>query len=253
MAVMVGSARVDERGKYSRGQRGDQTKKEVSTQEWYLHKKGWYVIRANEAKVRKKIAEAMSAACANNNIGYSQSDRYSLINFVKTCKYNPAKCTAKVNTDCSALVRVCVCYAGIIIGDCNTSNIADVLVKTGKFKKLTDSRYTNSSDYLLAGDILVTKTKGHVVVVLNDGKLANQKLTKPKVAPMDNVKYGAKNNNVKLLQSDLNYTIGADIKVDGVFGDATKKALISFQKKNKLTESGKYDKATYNKMAALLK
>lgn len=251
--VIVGSARIDERNKISGGQRGDQTKKEVATQNWYLHKKGWVVLRAKNEKDRKAIAAAMKAACANDNIGYSQSDRYSLYNAVKTLNYDPAKCKVKVNTDCSALVRVCVCHAGIIIGDCNTSNIAAVLMKTGKFDKLTDSRYTTSSNYLLAGDILVTKTQGHVVVVLTNGSGSNVKLTKPKAASTENVKFGAKNNNVKLLQTDLNYLLGISIDVDGVFGNQTKNALEKFQNKYKIKVTGTYTKETYNKIVSLLK
>ncbi len=46
MSVMLGSARIDENGKASGGQAGDQTGKEVSTQKWYLHTKGWRVLRA---------------------------------------------------------------------------------------------------------------------------------------------------------------------------------------------------------------
>ena len=40
MAVKIGSARIDERGKISGGAAGNQTGKELSTQNWYLHSKG---------------------------------------------------------------------------------------------------------------------------------------------------------------------------------------------------------------------
>ena len=46
--VYIGSARIDERGKASGGQAGDQTGKEVSTQNWYLHSKGWVVLRPKD-------------------------------------------------------------------------------------------------------------------------------------------------------------------------------------------------------------
>ena len=65
MAVLIGSARSDERGKITGGKVGDQTGKEVSTQNWYLHKKGWVVIRANDPAVREKIAKSMEMICAN--------------------------------------------------------------------------------------------------------------------------------------------------------------------------------------------
>ena len=111
MSVKIGSARIDERGTISGGAAGDNTGNEVSYQNWYKHSKGWVVIRAKDAKVRKRIADAMRAACSNNNIGYDQSNRSGLYNAVKNLGYNPAKCTVLTETDCSALVRVCSCYA----------------------------------------------------------------------------------------------------------------------------------------------
>jgi len=182
MAVLVGSARADERGKITGGSAGDQTTKEVSTQNWYLHKKGWVVIRPKEKTQALKIAEAMKAACANNNIGYNQARRYTLYNAIKNKGFNPAACDTKVETDCSALVRVCCNYAGIKVGDFNTSSERAVLSKTGAFVILTDKKYTTSSDYLEAGDILVTATKGHTVVVLNNGPKAQSKDPEPKAA-----------------------------------------------------------------------
>ena len=43
---------------------------------------------------------------------------------------------------------------------------------TGKFDILKDDKYCKKPDYLLRGDILVTRTKGHTVVVLDDGAKA---------------------------------------------------------------------------------
>ena len=89
--VYIGSARIDERGKASGGQAGDQTGKEVSTQNWYLHSKGWVVLRPKDGAKAKKIAEAMQAACDNANIGYDQYNNQSLWNLVKDKGYDPAK------------------------------------------------------------------------------------------------------------------------------------------------------------------
>ena len=72
MAVIIGSARGDERGKAHGGKAGDQTGRELSTQNWYLHKKGWVVLRPNSPEAAKRVANAMRAACANRNIGYDQ-------------------------------------------------------------------------------------------------------------------------------------------------------------------------------------
>lgn len=56
MAVKIGSARIDENCKAHGGQAGDQTGKEVSTQNWYLNSKGWRVFRAKNPAVAEKIA-----------------------------------------------------------------------------------------------------------------------------------------------------------------------------------------------------
>ena len=169
MAVRVGSARIDERGKATGGKAGDQTKGEVSTQAWYKHSKGWVVLRAKDDVVRSKIAEAMEAACANNHIGYDQSQRNTLYTAAQGKGFDPSKVTTDVETDCSALVRVCLAYAGIQVADFSTATEKSIIEKTGKFEVITAAGTCNSSTNLKRGDILVTKTKGHTVVVLDNG------------------------------------------------------------------------------------
>ena len=65
MSVKIGSARIDENGKAHGGAAGDQTGKEVSTQSWYAHTKGWVLLRAKSAEARERIARCMQAACDN--------------------------------------------------------------------------------------------------------------------------------------------------------------------------------------------
>lgn len=169
MAVLIGSARSS----YGNTSPGDQNGgKEVSTEKYYVHSKGWYVLRAKDPDKREKIAVAMERACANNDIGYDQSTRLTLFNDVKAAGFDPARTTKKVNTDCSALVRVCVHYAGIEVDNFITSNEVSKLMATGEFDKFSDDEHCKSSDHLLRGDILDTRTKGHTVVVLSDGAKA---------------------------------------------------------------------------------
>ena len=169
MSVRIGSARINENGTTTGGKAGDQTGGEVSAQNYYVHRKGWYVIRPKDAQVAEKIAKAMEYACANDHIGYCQSHRDSLRKAAAKYDYNPAKVTTDVETDCSALVRVCCLYAGISVGDFNTSSELEVLKKTGQFDVLTEDKYCTASTYLKRGDILVTRAKGHTVVVLSSG------------------------------------------------------------------------------------
>lgn len=169
MNVRVGSARSDENGGVKNGIAGDQTTFEVSTQDWYLHSKGWVIIRAKDAAVREKIAYAMERACANQNIGYDQAQRSTAFNWCKKANnYDPGVINTPVEVDCSALVRLCCWYAGIQVGSFTTSNEVAVLGATGQFEIIKDER-TKDVIAQLRGDILVTATKGHTVVVLDDG------------------------------------------------------------------------------------
>ena len=228
MAVKIGSARGDERGKATGGKAGDQNGgREVSTQNWYKHSKGWVVLRPVDCEAAEKIAECMEKACANNNIGYDQWQRNSLYNAVKEFDFDCSKVTKKVETDCSALIRVCCAYAGIMLNDFNTSTLVNHLMSSGKFKKFTDSKYTNSSDFLKRGDILCTKIKGHVVAVLSNGS----KVTSANVVEIGNptLKKGDKGESVKKAQELLNVWEPERLKVDGDFGNETLKAVKAFQ------------------------
>lgn len=112
--VRVGSARSNENGGINGGKPGDQKNgREVSTQDWYLHSKGWVVIRAKDKPVRDLIAHNMESICANNNIGYCQEHRPSLTALAAGYGYDASRVTKPCETDCSEAVRVCCLYAGV--------------------------------------------------------------------------------------------------------------------------------------------
>ena len=132
MAVKIGSARIDERGRAAGGAAGDQSGKEVATQNWYRHSKGWVLLRCTVPGMAGHIAAAMEAACANDNIGYDQGQNQSLWNQVRDRGCDPAKADAPTETDCARLVRVCVQYAiersgardGYVIPDFYTATLS---------------------------------------------------------------------------------------------------------------------------------
>lgn len=170
MTVLIGSARINENGKGEGGQPGDQSKKEVCTERWYLHKSGWVVIRAKNPQMRLSIAKDMQAACDNDNIGYSYWEHcMTLMEEVKKFGYDCSKVKKKCETNCAKLVLVCAKYAGSKVADFYTGDEVEKFKATGEFEILTEDKYCKSPDYLLTGDILVTKTKGHTAVVLTDG------------------------------------------------------------------------------------
>ena len=163
MNLIVGSARSDENGRISGGTAGDQTGKEVSTQPYYMHSKGWYVLRPKTVQLANGLASAMSDACANDNIGYDQSNRYGVIKMVK--KYGNMKAIAeKTEADCSSLVRGCCIQNGFDPGDFATSGEAAKLEASGRFEK---RQSVGSGTVLYDGDLLVTKTSGHTVIVVS--------------------------------------------------------------------------------------
>lgn len=177
--IIIGSARIGENGKITGGAVGDQRQTtssdkegvgEVSMQDFYVHRKGWYILRAKDDEIGHRLAYAIRKACKNKNIGYNQSDRYGVVREgIETKK--------KVNSDCSSLVRACIKWAsGIDVGDFNTLTEATVLERSGLFYNRI--KYIPNETPLYNGDILVTLTKGHTVVVAEGGRARKKKEVK---------------------------------------------------------------------------
>ena len=233
----IGSARINEKGTVTGGKPGDQTGGEVSTQNWYLHSKGWVVIRPKDKTSAEKIAKCMEMACANNNIGYCQTHRDDLRKESAKYGYDVSKVKVKLEVDCSALVRVCCLYAGINVGDFNTASQKSVLERTGKFEVITDKSVCNSSDKLRRGDILVTKTKGHTVVVLTNGKNAGSATNNKDKGGSDYmfsvglIKKGSKGKEVLLFEKVAKANRDYSGKLDGEYGSECAKACKKIQKR----------------------
>lgn len=228
MIVIIGSARGDEHGGIKGGQAGDQTGKEVATEKFYKSKLGWRCFRAKDPVVRKKLAYDMKAACANKYIGYDQSDNQSLLRVVRQYDYDCSKVQVYCETDCSSLMRVCILYAGIEIGWFSTADEAEYLLATGAFEEMKGSGYTETGELLEVGDILVTKIKGHTVMVVEVEKDDEYMFTVKKVQS------GSKGSSVLLCQELLKVKgyKGKDRKVltlDGIAGANTVYAINSFQ------------------------
>lgn len=163
--VIIGSARIDENGKLFGGIPGDQKQKnipdklgEVSMQAFYIHSKGWYIIRPKDPKVAIKISASMINACNNIYVGYNQYKRLDILKDGTNSK-KPTSC------DCSSLIRQCIKEAsGKDPGNFTTENLISILNKTNLFER---KKAYKSGMILYTGDILVTKTKGHVVCVVD--------------------------------------------------------------------------------------
>jgi len=169
MTVLIGHASSDERGKYSGGQAGEQNGREVYTREYY-DRPFLVVIRPKSEAIAEKIATAMEEACANSNIGYDQYQRTTLYTEAKKVGFNLSKVMTPCETDCSALVAVCVNAAGIPVSkDIYTGNEEQALLKTNQFDVVYKSSSIGADPSILKrGDILLYPYH-HTAVALSDG------------------------------------------------------------------------------------
>ena len=174
--IKIGQASRDERGKYSGGKAGDQDQKEVVIREWY--NRPWNkVLRPKNSAIAGRIAAAMEDACRNDNIGYDQHERTTLYDLCKANGWNIKAVNKPCETDCSALVAVCVNYAGIrVSGDIYTGNEANALLRTGEFELLDAPKYLTTDEYLRRGDILLYEFH-HTAIALENGKKAEKTKT----------------------------------------------------------------------------
>lgn len=163
--VIIGSARMGENGRTTGGKAGDQKQKaaedysgEVSMQNFYLHKKGWYILRFKDAAFAEECAKAMQRACNNPNIGYDQNQRNGILKA-------GTRTSIKTECDCSALVRQCIKEAAAVDpGNFTTSTEVTILKATGLFQAPIKYR---SGTPIYNGDILITCSKGHTAVVVS--------------------------------------------------------------------------------------
>lgn len=251
--VYVYGASIDENGKAHGGQAGNQTGRELRKQKWYKHSKGWRVFRAKLPDVAAQIAQDVKWAVANMAIGYDQYQRLTLYEAAKPFGFNCKLVKTPCETDCSALVRVCCAYAGVSLPNFRTTTEPSVLLNSGAFEEMVGAKYTDSPDYLKAGDILCTRTQGHTVIVGNDGPKAEDAPAPAKLGDRE-LRRGCKGEDVKELQRDLmkmGYAL-PKYGADGDFGSETEKAVREFQVTHNLTPDGVMNSADYTVFFAAL-
>lgn len=263
MAVKIGHASIDERGKGRGGSAGDQTGREVYVRTWY--DKDWTVVlRPKKAAVAEKSARACEKGCANKHIGYDMNQRNTAHTQAKAVGYDLSKIKTNCETDCSAFMTLCALSAGVdeleYAGNApTTSTMRDAFVATGEYEALTDKKYLTSDACLKRGDILVAEGH-HTAMALENGSEAKgaNTTTATNVVAEPTLKMGYANIQVKKLQSNLN-AIGikdstkSALFVDGIFGIKTKEAVKNFQKRYDLTIDGVYGPKSYAKLKAVYK
>lgn len=170
--IKIGQASRDERGKYSGGKAGDQDGQEVAIRSWY--NRPWNkVLRPKNPAIAGRIAAAMEDACRNENIGYDQYERTTLYDICKANGWNIKAVNRPCETDCSALVAVCVNSAGVrVSGSIYTGNESAALLRTGEFELLDAPKYLMTDEYLRRGDILLYEFH-HTAIALENGSKSN--------------------------------------------------------------------------------
>ena len=178
--VMIAHAAINEKGKVSGGQAGDQNGKEVCIRSWY--NRPWnVVIRLKDEEMRKRLAFAMKSAADNNTIGYSQQKRNTLLTFARFVNYDLSKVKTPCETDCSALVSVACMYAGIpenvLYRGGNCSTTSNLKARLKPYSTLFTSKdYTQKPNKLEVGDILLYEGSHVAVVIAVDKPKAEPKV-----------------------------------------------------------------------------
>ena len=184
--VMITHASLDENRNIKNGKAGDQTGKEVCTRTWY--NKPWdTVIRFTDPAWRDRVAQAMEKAAANDHIGYDQNQRNTLLTEARKYGYDPGRVNVDVETDCSALVSLACMFAGVpenrlfINGNSPTTrNIEKRLWETGRVQIFKTKDYTQSTEKLVRGDILLS-TGHHVATVTKTDNVSKISSTKSNI------------------------------------------------------------------------
>ena len=167
--IKIGHASIDENGRIAGGKTGDQTTREIGVAVWYS--KPWNVyLECTDAVLADKAATIMERICKNDNYGYCQTDRWEGYQSIVANGKNVDR--GKGDFDCSSLVIACYILAGLpMSADGYTGNLRNKLVKTGKFKAYTESKYIKSDTYARRGGIFL-KEGSHVVMALENGSAA---------------------------------------------------------------------------------
>lgn len=158
---------------------------DVVVQNWYnrASRGGWDYCARLKSGSASTIAEYMIKACNNNNVvymerasggGYIESQRYEVYDWIK----NNGGSIRDIGTlsetkhcDCSSLASAMLLYAGIDVGQPNTSSMYNAISKTGKFDIFDNNRQRFGALDLRVGDIIWSPTRqegqyGHAAIVV---------------------------------------------------------------------------------------
>lgn len=279
MSTVIYHAAKDENGNYHGGKAGDQTGVEVYARSWY--NRPWTAAyEPPTAAIGNKVAAAAKAGANNENIGYDQYQRNTLMTEAEKVNFDLSKIATPCETDCSEFGTVTAIAGGgatktqMMKGATNaptSSTIGARLIAAG-WKEHKESKFLTTSDNIGPGWILVYS--GHHVAVNGTagknyagGSSSNSGASGgrcPYAEPGSTLKKGSKGTGVSWLQWHLNTLIDKDIisgvvrlAVDGDWGNNTEAAFKTFQTKYPSTGTnnmpdGKCGSGSRKKLKALV-
>lgn len=238
---------IDENGRATGGNAGDQTGKEVCTRSWY--DKSWaFMLRYPDRQIAESAADIAVKLANSPLVGYDQNQRNTLYRELKRLDFDVdayLRQGVKTECDCSSFVYTCYCC---LVPHMRSDETAP---RTGNMKTkypvwgfgvFTDNKYIKEGEYLLKGDILV-RPNGHTVMAIENG-------TKAIIPPSHTqdfcnvelpiLKKGDKGKSVQCAQILLEFN-GYDVGsygIDGEFGRDTRKAVESMQKNKGISVNG---------------
>lgn len=230
----------DENGKTHGGKAGDQTGKEWQMRTWY--NRPWScVLRYPNFDAALLDARLSCAAALNNAVGYDQYQRTTYVSELERVGWNPENITTGCEEDCTAGVTGNWIAVGNLMNiaalknlqrDTYSGNMRKRFVAAG-FQLLTDSKYLDSPDYLLPGDVLLYDGH-HAAANVSYGKRAGKPSISHSEPSADVVvlQKGDKGESiVRLQEALLNWSPFCLPKygADGDYGSETVLAVKSFQ------------------------
>ena len=212
MTKYVAHASLGSNGKAKGDKSGDQGK-EVCIRPWYS-KPFQYVLRIMHELIRIVFANNMIDIANNQNVGYDQNGRNTLLAEAKKVNFDFTKIKVKCECDCSSMVITALLGAiykvlgkeayekayKVLVdnGNCaRTANMKTALLKLKKaigveVKVYTSATYVKGTSKAVYGDIY-NKEHGHVVCFIDDGKKRSAEASASKPASDKEIKVdGAK-------------------------------------------------------------
>lgn len=172
---LIAQASHDEEGNLYGGQLGDQIGFELNARHWFDY--DWTAVyRPNSSDLAEGVCDFMQRAILNGFIGYSsnRATRQKFFDMVKALNFKVEEVAEPCACDCSSSIFtalnsvVTLPFEGY--DDINNVTVYVPLVRhydaflmsTGRFAKLTDTKYLTSGKELKRGDILLNAN--HVAV-----------------------------------------------------------------------------------------